>query len=132
MRSYLNSFRIFFSVLVVSGFLYSGCAVVLVGAGAAGGLAISQDEVEGYTTVSFEKVWTVASEILRKEGALTLQQKETGIIKADIDDSDVKVTLEQVTVSSVRIVVQARKLVGLFPDMKRAQSIYRQILKKIE
>ena len=38
-------------------FISSGCAVLAIGAGAAGGYAISKDEVEGFSDRKYAVVW---------------------------------------------------------------------------
>ena len=127
----LKAIGILSLILSLGGFS-SGCAIFLLGAGAAGGYSISKDEIEGMTDVSYDKAYAAAKEIIRKEGAPTLEDKEHGIINAVVGSSDVELNLNQVTAKTVRLRVKARKTKGLFPDIKLAQNIYTQIIKKIE
>lgn len=109
----------------------TGCAVFLLGAGAAGGYAIAKDEIEGHTDVSFKKAWKAVKEVLEQEGAITRQDEEAGQFEALVEGSEIKAALEQVTDKTIRIRVKARKTKGLFPDIKRAQNLYGKIIKKV-
>lgn len=123
---------LFLALFLFAGAFHSGCALFLIGAGAAGGYSISKDEIEGMTDVSYDKAYAAAKEVIRKEGAPTLEDKEHGIINAVVGSSDVELNLNQVTAKTVRLRVKARKTKGLFPDIKLAQNIYTQIIKKIQ
>lgn len=111
--------------------VHTGCALFLVGAGAAGGYAISKDEVEGYSDKTKSKVFDAAKTVLLAEGLIQVQDKEAGILEALVGESQVKVTLEQVSVKTVKIRVQGRKVKGLFPDIGLAQDVYGKIYRKI-
>jgi hypothetical protein len=120
-----------FAFLIALAIPSSGCALFLLGAGAAGGYAISKDEIEGLMDNSYNKVWQAAREVIKKEGAITLESPNTGKLEAIVDNSTVNVSVEQATSNSVRLRVQARKTKGLFPDQELAQDLYTQITKKL-
>ena len=121
-----------FLLVLLLGVQFSGCAVFLLGAGAAGGYAISKDEIEGHTDQSFEKTWNALVVVINSEGGITLKDKTTGKIEAQIKESDVKASLEQITPKTVRVRIKARKTKGVFPDIELAQELYTKLIKKIE
>ena len=117
-------------ILLIS-FLCSGCIVLAIGAGAAGGYAISKDEIEGFTDRPVEQTWRVAYEILNQEGAIESADKERHKIDAIVNESKVSFSAEQVSAKSVRFRIKARKAMNLFPDIKLAQSLHQKIIKKL-
>jgi len=106
--------------------LLSGCFLVpiaLVGGGVIGGLAISEDTVQTEFDKGYDQVWGASVEALEKVGAVETKDKEIGRIEGHARKSKVTIKLEQVTASTVRIQVKARKTVGVLPDIKTAQRI---------
>jgi len=131
----MKKWEIRFGILIAFAglsLLTSGCALFLVGGGAAGGYAIAKDTAGSFTDVSFDKVWKAAESVIRKEGLLTLSDKNHGYIEAQVEESTVKVNLEQVTKDTVRINIKARKIKGLFPNVKLAQRLHLQVIDKIQ
>lgn len=118
--------------LVVLPFLFSGCVVLALGAGAAGGYAITKDEIEGFTDRSMEKTWQAAWKVLNQEGVVEMADKEKGKIEALVDESKINFEVEQVSPKSARYRVKARKAMNLFPDMKLAQNLYQKITKELK
>ncbi len=118
-------------VLLLISFICSGCVVLALGVGAAGGYAISKDEVEGFSDRSLERTWRAAYKIFTQEGAIEMADKERAKIEAVIDESKVSFSAEQVSPKSVRFVIRARKSMNLFPDIKLAQSLYQKIMKEL-
>lgn len=118
-------------VLALSLLLSSGCALFLVGAGAAGGIAISKDTIEGHFDRRLEPVWRAAREVLMQEGFIRSESKSHGEIEAEVRKSQVKVEILQVSEKTVRIHVKARKGHQLLPDVKLANELYNQIFQKI-
>ena len=111
--------------------LMSGCALFLVGAGAAGGYAITEDEMEGMTDLSRDRVWKTSLEVLQQRGAVTVQDKTQGRIEAIVNKSDVEVHVDQITKTTVRLRVKARKAKKVFPDLGLAQELHGQIMRKV-
>ena len=118
-------------LLALLAFPFSGCAIFLLGAGAAGGYAVSKDEIEGIMDTPFERVYKSTKTVIQKEGALTLEDKERGKLEAVVEGSMVNANVEQVTPKTVRLRVKARKVKGLFPNVKVAQKIYTQAIKQV-
>ena len=110
----------------------SGCVVLALGAGAAGGYAISKDEIEGFTDKDYEHVWETSRQVLTDEGAIELDNKNSGRIEALVQNSKIKFSMETVAPKSIRVRVQARKAMNLFPDIKLAQSLYIKIMKRLK
>src|SRR3989338_8116311 len=113
-------------------FMSAGCIVLALGAGAAGGYAISKDEVEGFSDKSFERAWQAAWKVLHQRGLVELASKENGKIEALVEESKINVAIEQVSPKSVRVREQARKTMNLFPDIKLAQNLYEQITNQLK
>jgi hypothetical protein len=125
------------SVFLILGLLfnfsYSGCALFLIGAaGAAGGYAISKDEIEGLTDHPYDKAWAAVREVVRTEGAITAENKKLGTMEAIIGGSTVEIHMDQATSKTVRTRIKARKTKGLFPDIDLAQSIYAKMTRKLK
>ena len=110
----------------------TGCALFLLGAGAAGAIAISEDEIEGMSDASREKVWRSLREVLRDKGVILSENKEIGTLKALVNNSDVEARIDQITSSTVRLRIKSRKTKGVFPDLKLAQDLYTQVMRKME
>jgi hypothetical protein len=129
----MKNARVVFSILMAVGFgmIQSGCALFLLGAGAAGGYAISKDEIEGMTDVSYNKIWNAANQVVRRKGIAVLSNHEQGRLEADIENSKVEVQLDQVTKSTVRLRVKARRANNLFPNIKLAQRLFTDIFKQV-
>lgn len=120
----MNRFnKVFMSAVIAFSFGSSGCALLLIGAGAAGGYAISQDEVEFHTAKSYDRAWDAVRSVLMKEGAVTQQDFNAGTMSALVYESEVKIRIMQAAPKDVKVIVQARKTKGLLPDLDLAQSI---------
>jgi hypothetical protein len=115
-------------MLLISCLLSSGCVVALVGAGAAGGIALSKDSAMVNLDQDFDRVWSITSKQLESMGAITLQDKKAGKIEADIQESQVTAVIKQLTAKTVSLEVKARK--NLFPNVTLAQDILNQIIQK--
>ncbi len=119
------------AALLLISFICSGCVILALGAGAAGGYAISKDKVEGFSDHSLERTWRAAWEVINREGAVEMADKERAKIEAIVDESKVSFSAEQVSPKSVHFVIRARKAMNLFPDIKLAQSLYQKIMKEL-
>src|SRR3989338_6811257 len=105
------------SFLLIFSFIANGCVVLALGAGAAGGYAISKDEMEGFSSQKYDHIWNVSEQVLQEEGSIEIRDKQAGRIEAFVKGSKVKFELEQISPESTRIRVQARKAMNMFPDM---------------
>jgi hypothetical protein len=120
------------SALLCSQLFFSGCAIFLLGAGAAGGMAISKDTIEGTVDKPFDRVWNASREVLKQEGFIRLENKPVGKIEAEVGKSRVKFEAQQITEKTVRFRVKARKTSKLLPDMDLANILYNKIFQKLK
>ena len=105
----------------------SGCIFLVAGTVTAlGGYDISQDTIQGETDKTFSLAWKNSLETLNHYGTVSTEDQQKGIIQAKIESSSVKVSIEELTVKTVRLRVSARKL--LMPNIKLAQKIYVRII----
>ena len=109
----------------------SGCALLLVGAGAAGGYAISRDTVRNLFDLPPDTVFQVSRDVVAQEGVITVEDARNGVIKATTPGANVTVTVKPVTKRTVELKVKARDNM-LFPKIDIAQDIYTKILSKLE
>ena len=109
----------------------SGCAVLLVGAGAAGGYAISRDSVKNLFDLPAETVFRASRDVVAEEGVITVEDSHNGLIKATMAGANVTVTVKPVTKRTVELKVKARDNM-LFPKVDIAQGIYTKILGRLE
>jgi len=112
----------------------SGCILVpiaLVGGGVIGGMAISEDTVQTEFDRSYAQVWDASLAVLDKAGAIEIKDKELGIIQGYVRKSKVTVRLEELTASTVRIQVKARKSAGVLPDIKTSHTIAYRVSKSL-
>ncbi len=113
-------------------FLSSGCALFLIGAGAAGGYAISDDEIEGVLEKKYDPIWKASREIVIREGFIRLEDRNRGYLEGEVRKSEVKIEVSQVTDRTVRLRVRARKSYKLVPDLDLANDLYNRILQKLK
>lgn len=119
-------------LLAASLTLFSGCAVFLLGAGAAGGYAISKDTVEGVVEKPLDRVYGASRDVLMREGFIRLEDKPHGAIEGEVKKSQVNIEVVQLTQNTVRIQVKARKGYKLIPDIDLANELYNKINQKIK
>jgi len=113
-------------------FLFSNCALFLIGAGVGGGIAISKDTIEGHFDKKLDQVWKASREVLMNEGFIRLEDRPHGQIDAEVKKSDVKVEVLQVSERTVRIRVKARKGLKLLPNPGLANELYNNIFYKLK
>jgi hypothetical protein len=108
----------------------SGCAAVLVGAGAAGGYAISKDSVRNHFDLSSSHVFRVSRDVVREMGLVTTEDERHGLIKAQVEGANVTITVKPVSEKTVELKVKARNDL-LMPKIDVAQSVYNKIAEKL-
>ena len=120
------------AIVVLIAFLslsLNGCFyLVLGGAAAASGYAVSQDTIQGECEKDFENVWESAIDVVSIMGAITSKSHELGKISAIVSNANVTIVISQITSSTVRLKVKARK--ALFPSISTAQNIFVKIMNK--
>jgi|CXWL01.1.fsa_nt_gi hypothetical protein len=105
-----------------------GCAAVLIGAGVAGGVAISEDTAKFEVDTSYNHAWSVTYDTIKKMGAINTQDKDSGKIEANIQNTRVDAKVIPLTPQTVRIEIKARK--NLLPNMDLAMTIINKINSK--
>lgn len=108
----------------------SGCAPVLIGAGAVGGYLISKDSIQNSFDLPLAQVYQASREVLEDEGLIKQADADKGRLKAVVEGTNVVVTVKQVTRRTVSLKVQART--DLFvPKIDVAQAIYTTIADRL-
>ncbi|MCM8794618.1 MAG: hypothetical protein NC819_02300 [Candidatus Omnitrophica bacterium] len=103
-------------------FAAAGCAPLLIAsAGAVAGYAVSRDSVTVDLDAAREDVWRICLEETKRYGTVKRQDALRGRIDAQIQGADTVLTLEQLTASTVRVVIRARK--NLLPQLDVAQRL---------
>jgi hypothetical protein len=120
------------SALLCSILVFSGCAIFLLGAGAAGGMAISKDTIEGVVEKPYDRVWNAGRDVLKQEGFIRLDNKGAGVMEAEVRKSQVTFEAQQITERTVRFRVKARKTAKILPDMDLANELYNKIFQKLK
>lgn len=118
--------------LCVAALPVAGCAVALLGAGAAGGYAISRDEIEGIMDQKYDDVWKASVDVLTRRGVVKEQNEMQGKITGEVDGSLINISIDKPTPKTTRLRVKARRGLQLFPNIKLAQSLYNEIIKSLE
>ena len=115
--------------LFLIGGAAAGCAPVLLVTGVVAGYAVSRDCVTVDLDRPLEKVWMASLEETNRLGRVKRENKAQGRIDAQLQGADVVVTLEQLTPSTVRVVVRARK--HLLPQIETAQRLGVSIARRV-
>ena len=116
------------AVLLATGL--SGCAVLLLGAGAAGGYAISKDSITNHYDLSSTVVYQAAREVIGEEGLVTLEDEHRGLIKAEVLDANLTIQVRKVSDRTTQLQVKARNDL-LLPKIAIAQNVYNKIDRRL-
>ena len=131
---------IYLFVIVTVCFLLNGCATVLVGLGAFGGLAISEDELEGIYTVHKDEVFRICKEVALDWSNDVLEDEHQTELIATSETRRVWIRIESLTQDTTRLRVKARKYgfkdinkvnTYTLPDIKTAQFVFERIVTPI-
>ena len=121
--------KILMTCFVVASLLsVYGCAAVLIGAGVAGGVAISEDTAKLEVDTSYGRAWKVTYDTIHSMGAINTQDKDSGKIEANVQDTRIEAKIIPLTPQAVRIEIKARK--NLLPNMDLAMRIINRINSK--
>lgn len=119
-------------VAIAAGLAASGCAVLLVSAGAAGGYALSKDSVTDQYDASPDVVFGHALRVMEDLGAVELKDRDKGLIKGNVESAEITVTIKSLTKHTVELKVKARDLLELVPKVDVAQRVYSAINDRIK
>ncbi len=124
-----KSIALICALLLVS-MSFSGCLwLVVSGVAATGGYAISQDTIQGETDKDVDTVWDATIDIVSILGTVSSQARGLGRISAIVNGAKVTIHVTQLTPSTVRLKVKARK--ALFPSIATAQNIFLKIMNRM-
>ena len=104
----------------------SGCAVFLLGAGAAGGYAVSKDSISNRFELPRSHVYRVSREVLSDLGLVTVEDERRGLLEAVVEGTNVTITVKTVSEKAVELKVKARDNL-FFPRITIAQTVYNRI-----
>ncbi len=108
--------------ILIGTLLLAGCAPVLLAfSGAVVGYAVSHDSVTVDLDRPWDRIWSACLEETKRQGRVKSEDRANGRIDARIQKTDVVVTLEQLTPSTVRVVIRARR--NLLPQVEVAQHL---------
>jgi hypothetical protein len=129
MKFSVRIFQILFAVfLCVSS---SGCVFLLIGgAGAVGGYAISRDTFEGVSSKSQEELMSSAHKVLSIMGIITEERPKDGVIFATVNGTHVTVEVIQINMNTSKLRVKSRQMI--FPRVGVAQEIYTKIMNQLD
>lgn len=118
--------------MIFSLLFFSGCFLFLLGAGAAGGYAISKDTIEGLVEKSYDRMWNASREVIMNEGFIRSEDKNHGTLESEVRKVQVNIEVKQMTERTVRIQVKARKGYKLLPDINLANELYNKIYAQVK
>lgn len=120
-------------VLLIISFIciFASCAAVLIGAGVAGGMELGEDSARIARDVPFNSAYSTAYKTLQEMGVITLENKYTGRIEAEVRDSKVTAQLDRITPKTVGIRITARKKITFLPNVDLSQEILNRINNKL-
>ncbi len=119
--------------LICTLFCASGCTALIIGGavGALGGYAISKDTIQGDTDKSYIGLWDSVVAVSRSRGTIIDDDRVKGYLNLETaDSSKVYIRLTQVTRSTTRLKVSARK--HKLPNLSLAQELYTRIIEEAE
>ena len=116
--------------LAIASFGLSGCAVFLLGAGAAGGYALGKDSVQNSYDLSKDYVFRQSLTVANQMGFVTLEDQQHGRINLNIEGTTVSITVMPLTKKTVELKVKARKAV--LPKIDVAQQVYNKIAERLQ
>ena len=122
--------RNIFTVISISLLLlFSGCAPLILGAGAAGGYLASADSVEASFDVTRDEAYKISRKIILDKGEILEEDEQAGFINGYVVNTNVKIYIEETTPSTTKVRVSGRRF--LTPDISTAQNILMTISKQL-
>ena len=113
---------------VLTGHL-TGCAWLLVGAGAAGGYAISRDAITNRFEQSPDVLYDVSRDVLHALGFITASDDGRHQLRGIVDGANVTILVTPVSERMVELKVKARNTF-LMPKITVAHRVYNTIIER--
>ncbi len=129
----MRKFFLFIQVIVLSSvcLFSSGCWFLIIGgAGAVGGYAISRDTFEGASSKGQSELMAASHKVLAIMGTISDERVKEGEIIAIVNGAHVTVNVFQVNLTTSKLRVRARN--GIFPRIGLAQDIYTKVMNQLE
>ena len=117
-------------VLALVSLGLSGCPLIWLGAGAAGGYAISKDSVRNQFDLPKETIYRESLAVAREMGLVTLEDPSHGRIQLRVENANVTITIKPMTQRAVELKVRARNQF-LMPEIEIAQALYNKIIARL-
>jgi len=109
----------------------SGCALLVIGgAGAVGGYALSRDTFEGVSSKGQEELMAAAHKVMSIMGTISDERPKDGEIVGTVYGNHVTVDVIQINLTTSKLRVKARN--GIFPRIGVAQEVYTKIMNQLE
>ena len=107
-----------------------GCVWLVVGgAGAVGGYAMTRDTFEGVTSKGQDEIISAAHKVLSIMGTITDERPKDGEILAVVYDNHITVDVIPVNMTTCKLRVKARK--HMLPSLGVAQDVYTKIINQL-
>ena len=116
-------------VVTVASPAVSGCALLLVGAGVAGGYAISRDSIKNVFDLPKDRVYDQSLAVAKELGLVTLDDRAHGRIQAQVQEATLTITVKPLTQRTVELKVRGRNRFFL-PKVDAAQEAYSKIIER--
>ncbi len=127
----MRNFKFFFIALVLSfNILFSGCVPVLIGLGVATGYMVTKDAVSGNFDIGYDTLWNTAVYVLERKGEIVSNDKQSGVLKANVGKDVVVVKIRELTEASQNLRVSARKK-GIISNLSKAEEVFSEIVRKL-
>ncbi|MCF7873100.1 MAG: hypothetical protein K9L80_02735 [Candidatus Omnitrophica bacterium] len=111
--------------------LSTGCIPVLIGAGAAGGYALSNDAAEGKISTEYRVLWDLCLDTLEeKEAEILVINQARGYIKAVVSEHAVTFRINSIDTDYQRLKIAARR--SYMPKPQFAQKIFFEIVEQLQ
>lgn len=115
----------------IFSFLFSGCIPVLIGAGAVGGYALSNDAATGKVSVEYRVLWDLCLDVLEeKEAEILVVNQARGYVKAVVSENAVSIRINNIDSGSQRLKVAVRRY--YMPKPQFAQKLFFEIVDHLE
>lgn len=112
-------------------FLFTGCIPVLIGVGAAGGYALSNDAALGKVSFEYRPLWDLCIDVLEENDAEFLVMNQArGYIKAIVSEYAVTIRINSIGRKTQRLKVAARRY--YMPKPQFAQKIFFEIIDQLK
>ena len=127
-----NTIKIFPILLTAAVCIFaSGCMLLVVGgAGAVGGYALTRDTFEGVSSKGQEELLAAAHKVMSIMGTITDERPKDGEIIGLVYSNHVTVDVIQINLTTSKLRVKARR--DMLPSLGVAQEIYTKIMNQLE